>query len=103
MSKVVTANELATGLVVFLSTDGGWTHDLSHAREFADDAAAQDGLAGAKADEAKAIIVDPFVTDKEERTGERPKMTLRDTIRAFGPTIKFLPADRGTGSNAARA
>ena len=93
MSKIVTANTLATGTVVFLSQDGGWVDGVADARLFADAAAAEEGLAIGQRDAQHAIIVDPFVTDRNPEANGKPGMTLRDSIRAFGPTIKFLPAD----------
>ena len=92
MSKVVTANALSTGKVVFLGADGRWVEAVGQARDYPDAAAAEEGLARAKADADRAIIVDPFVTDAGPTENGRPKMTLRDTIRAFGPTIKFMPS-----------
>lgn len=94
MSKIVTANILATGAVVFFGANGAWVASIDQASVFADADAAEVGLALAKLDADKAIIVDPFVTDAgPEKKDGRPAMTLRDTIRAYGPTIKFLPTD----------
>ena len=63
------------------------------ARSFPAAEAAEAGLVEAKRDEECARIVDAFVTNKGPETDGRPAMTLRDTIRAFGPTIKYMPAD----------
>lgn len=101
MSKVVTANTLATGIVVFLGMDGGWTHAIADARVFPNADAAEDGLAAAKQDEVRALIVDPFVTDRGPDANGRPAMTLRDTIRAFGPTIRFRPTDQVSATDPA--
>ena len=89
MSKVVTANTLATGKVVFLGADG-WVETMGEAHFYADDAAADVGMERAVADAGKSLIVEPFVADAGPETDGRPKMTLRDTIRAYGPTIDFL-------------
>lgn len=97
MAKIVTANTLATGHVVFLAGDGGWVDALADAATFEDAAAAEHGLAGAQADVARGVIVDPFVTDRGPDRDGRPVMTLRDTIRAFGPTIHYLPTASGQG------
>lgn len=91
MSKVVTANQLTTGIVVFLGKNGSWTHDVAAAKIYATAEEAETGLLEAKDDEARALIVEPFVTDVGAEVEGRPKMTLRDTIRAFGPTISYLP------------
>ena len=97
MAKIVTANTLATGHVVFLAGDGSWVEVLARAATFDDAAAADEGLACAQRDAARGLIVDPFVTDKGPGDGGRPTMTLRDTIRAFGPTIRYLPGGAGQG------
>ena len=97
MAKVVTANLLATGSVVFLAPDGSWVAEVDQARLFDDAESAEDGLAQAKADADRAIVLEPFVTEAGPKTDGRPAMTLRDTIRAYGPTIQFLP----TGSKVA--
>lgn len=92
MPKIVTANMLATGSVVFLA-DCAWVRSVEQASVFADAEAAESGLAFAKRDAEKAIVVDPFVTDAGPKKDGRLAMTLRDTIRAYGPTIRSLPTD----------
>ena len=93
MPKVVTANLLATGAVVFFAGDAVWVDAIDDATSFDDAAASEAGLAEAKCDEARAIIVDPFIVDRVAAIDGTTKMTLRDTIRAYGPTIAFLPTD----------
>ena len=93
MPKIVTANMLATGTVVFLGDTGLWVDSVDDARTFSDADAADEGLAIGQRDAQRAIIVDPFVTDKGLPGDAKMGMTLRDSIRAFGPTIKFLPVD----------
>ena len=97
MAKIVTANTLATGHVVFMAADGAWVGTLDHAAAYEDAAAAEAGFAAALGDVQRGLIVDPFVTDKGPDKDGRPAMTLRDTVRAFGPTIRYLPAGAGQG------
>ena len=98
MAKIVTANTLATGHVVFRAADGSWVADVARAATFPDEAAAEETLMLARGDQERGLIVDAFVTDKGAVNGDgRPAMTLRDTIRAFGPTICYLPAGAGQG------
>ena len=87
MAKIVTANTLAAGHVVFLAANGGWVETLALAAPYDDNAAADHALAAAP----RGDVVDPFVTERGPETDGRPAMTLRDTIRAFGPTIAYLP------------
>lgn len=91
MSKIVTANTLSTGTVVFLGADDRWVAAVEDARIYPDAEAAEDGLAIGRRDAEHAIVVDPFVTDKKPATEGQRGMTLRDSIRAFGPTVRFGP------------
>ena len=91
MPKVVTANTLATGKVVFQGSDGAWVEAIAEARRYDDAAAAEEGLAKATVDVERAVVVEPFMVEAGAAEGGRPKMTLRDTIRAYGPTIRFMP------------
>lgn len=93
MPKVVTANTLATGHVVFLSGNGAWVTAVEAAMIYPDAATAEEGLALARRDADRSIVVEPFVTDRDPDADGKPAMTLRDSIRAYGPTIKYLPAD----------
>lgn len=94
MPKIVTANLLSTGTVVFLGDDEQWVGAIAAARVFENAESAEDGLAIGQRDAARAIVVDPFVTDNGPAPdGKRGGMTLRDSIRAHGPTIRYLPAD----------
>ena len=91
MSKVITANDLTSGNVVFLGKDDRWVASLAEAATFADDAAAEQGLARAQRDLERGVV-EPFVSTLGPDRDGRPSMTLRDTIRAYGPTVRFKPA-----------
>ena len=93
MPKVVTANTLATGRVVFLGTGGAWVAAVEEAMIYPDATAAEEGLALARNDADRSIVVEPFVTDRTPGNDGQSTMTLRDSIRAHGPTIRYLPAD----------
>lgn len=93
MSKIVTANTLATGRVVFLATDGRWVEDVTASAIYPDVIGAEAALAEAP----RAAIVEAFVTDRNADVEGRPTMTLRDTIRAFGPTIAYRPVGVARG------
>lgn len=91
MPKVVTANDLTTGAVVFLGPEG-WIAALADATTYPDADAAEVGMARAERDVGRAIVVEPFVTEVGIADSGKPAMKLRDRIRAFGPTIRFTPA-----------
>ena len=91
MSKIVTANMLASGRVVFLGAEGAWVEAVEDATVFADDAAAQVGMAQAQRDQDAALIVEAFVATRTVDKAGAPAMSLRDVIRAHGPTVRFRP------------
>ena len=91
MPKIITANMLATGAVVFLGPAGDWVRKVDEARLFPDSAAAGEGLAIGLRDAGSALVVDPFITDRDPAAATEG-MTLRDRIRAHGPTIRYLPS-----------
>lgn len=95
MPKVVTANMLATGSVVFFGPGDTWVGSLEEAVGFDDEAAADAALARAQRDQDRAIIVEPFLAERGPRSGDGPEMSLRDRIRAFGPTVRFGTPGRG--------
>ena len=81
--KAVTAWETVTGDVVWMRADGTWTKDIAELGAFTGEAA-EAALAAAVADEA--YVTDPYfmqVTTDGEIDGRE---TLRERIRATGPT-----------------
>tara|TARA_R110000796_G_scaffold63957_11_gene148040 strand:+ start:1475 stop:1780 length:306 start_codon:yes stop_codon:yes gene_type:complete len=84
--KAVTAWETATGQNVWMTASGSWTQDVSQIAAFTGDEA-EARLAEAMAQEG--IVTDPYfmeVTETGEITGRE---TLRETIRAKGPTVSY--------------
>ena len=88
MPDVITANRLTDGLVVFQTSDDGWTEDFIRAAVLSDPHATASALARAKQDEANNIVVDPYAIVVEERNGHLAPKALREAIRATGPTIR---------------
>ena len=88
MSQIVTANRLADGVVVFQDAGGGWAEDFALAAVYADAAALEAALAlGAEA-VALSQVVDPYAVEVEWRNGHYAPKTLREAIRASGPTVR---------------
>lgn len=84
--KAVTAWETLTGDVVWMNASGGWSKDPAAIGVFTGDSAEQ-ALAKAQAQEGE--ITDPYfmeVTPEGKITGRE---TLRETIRANGPTVPY--------------
>ena len=47
---------------------------------------------------ARSGIVDPLVIERKDGVEGASAMTLRNAIRAFGPTIDYMPASSRTAS-----
>lgn len=93
MLKVISANTLADGTVVYFKGEGSWIKEIADAKTFTLDADLKAGLALAKADEKHDLVVDPFDVDVQlSKDGHLEAISLRNAIRAKGPTIAFLPA-----------
>jgi hypothetical protein len=87
--KVITANRLVDGIVVYASRDDAWAERLAQAKVFASKADADEGLLLALEDAKRNLVVEPAVVEViEDASGLRPA-TLRESIRAKGPTIDF--------------
>lgn len=95
MSKVVvTANRLADGVVVYIGCDGSWSETIEEAKVFATKEDAEAGLGAAHNDAKRNLIVEPFIVEVAEDAAGLHAVTLREAIRARGPTIDFLPPVR---------
>jgi hypothetical protein len=91
MPKVISANRLADGIVVYAGRDGSWFEGLSQAKIFASKAEAETGLLVAQNDAKRNLVVEPVVVEVTEDASGLRAVTLREIIRARGPTIDFLP------------
>lgn len=87
MSQMIVVNRLTDGLVVFFTADGGWTGDIVEGAVMDDETEQQAFLERAKADEARCIVIDPYLIDVTEAEGKRRPTSIRESIRAFGPTV----------------
>ncbi|MCB2052872.1 MAG: DUF2849 domain-containing protein [Geminicoccaceae bacterium] len=87
VSRVLTANHLASGDVVYLAADG-WTPLLRDAL-IASDAAAEACLLGRAArDEEADIVVDPYLVEVEHSAGRIEAVHYRERFRARGPSVR---------------
>lgn len=84
--KTVTAWETASGKVVWMRADGSWTTDPSEIGVFTNDAA-DEALANAKAQEG--TITDPYFMEVTVDGQVAGRETLRESIRANGPTVPY--------------
>jgi hypothetical protein len=83
--KIVTANRLDNGAVVYLDEGESWTTSLSEAAKFADPDA-KSALASAQARVTE--IADVYLVDVEENGALTGRETLRESIRRKGPTVR---------------
>ena len=84
---MIIANRLNDGLVVFLTADGGWSVDIANGVVITGSAEEERLLAAAKADEAGCKVVDPNLIDVTVEGGSPRPVAIRESIRAFGPTV----------------
>jgi Protein of unknown function (DUF2849) len=94
MSQVITANRLTDGIVVYVGHDGAWTRQINKAKLFTSKAEAEDGMLAARDDAKRNLVVEPCLIDVTDEASGRRALTLRESIRARGPTIDFLPQSR---------
>lgn len=90
-AKVITANDLGDGLVVFLAADGGWTHRIAEARVLNDGPDLDAANAYAKQQHDDRVVVEPYPIDVVVGEDGIPvPVRLREKIRADrGPTIGY--------------
>jgi Protein of unknown function (DUF2849) len=101
-AKVITANDLREGLVVFLDHDGGWTVRIAEARVLEDGPDLDGALAYAKAQSDAQIVLEAYPIDVDVKDGVPVPARLREKIRADrGPTIAYGEAERAKLTGAA--
>lgn len=89
--RVITANRLQDGTVVWLAADGVWVEEVDRALASDDDNDVNALLAEAKALESAGRLIGVYEVDVELESGAgsqrlRP-VRLRERIRARGPTV----------------
>lgn len=85
--RMIIANRLTDGLVVFLTPAGGWSVDIGEGVVIDDEDEAGRLLEQAKSDETHCKIVDPNLIDVTVDGGPPRPTAIREAIRAFGPTV----------------
>ena len=83
--RVVTANRLRDGVIVYFNSDSGWTADIREATVASGEDA--ETLTAAAEKDAKAnLVVGVYAI---EITGDHQPLTARERIRADGPSIRY--------------
>jgi hypothetical protein len=86
--KIVTANRLRQGDVVYLTDTGKWSIHLNQSRTTRDAAELEAMLAQAgEAVEAREIVA-PYEMEVVEVDGILQPLSTREIIRAAGPTVR---------------
>ena len=86
--KVISANRLADGLVVYLTEDGRWVERIENAWAFDPDLNTDDARAAADNALARQHIVDPQAIEVGTSDGHIRPTRFRELIRAQGPTVR---------------
>ena len=86
--KILTANDLASGLVVYLGPDARWVDQLKDALLISDPVSANDCLAWAETQGAR--IVGPYLIDADLAADGTPiPQHFREGFRMRGPSNQF--------------
>ncbi len=82
---VITANDVRSGRCVWLNRDGSWSSQLDMVEPLDDEAARDQALTLAKADQAR--VCDPYAIEVQRDGSTTVACSLRERIRAQGPTV----------------
>lgn len=85
--KVITANRLVDGRVVYLDAAGAWSQRFSQARRY-DAAAADAALETLSRTPAAAEVVDRYAIEVGGGSGQPAPRGQRETIRTRGPSVR---------------
>lgn len=98
--QVLTGNRLSDGRVVFLTPEGGWDLAIDAAR-FArtPEEAAELERIGAEATAAN-VILDTYLVEVTEDSGQPVPVRLRERFRIAGPTVGHSRGDNGQAGRA---
>lgn len=89
--RVITANRLIDGAVVWRDAAGRWRGEIDRAAASDDDETVARMLAGAREEEAAGVVIGPYEIEVDvEQTAVSRRLLpthLRERIRAGGPTV----------------
>ncbi len=91
--QIVTANDLRSGAVVYLTADGTWSRALRDAELLADPEAASARLA--EAGRRGSEVVGPYLAPARRSPGGVEPTHIREAIRLAGPSRQVLPQSTG--------
>ncbi|MDP6602832.1 MAG: DUF2849 domain-containing protein [Rhodospirillales bacterium] len=85
--KVMTANRLRDGAVVYLANGGAWSERITDALIAATDAEVRALEDRAAADERALLVVETYLFDVDPKPDGPAPLSQRERIRAAGPTV----------------
>ena len=92
-ARILTANRLGDGAVVYRAPDGSWVENMAGAEISRDDVSAAALTEAGARDLAAQRVVGPYLMDiAEAPEGPRP-LSQRERIRAAGPTVAYGKAE----------
>ena len=86
-AQIVTANRLLDGEVVYMTSSGDWSEDLTDSVVAQDTEDADDLLSKATTASQELVIVGPYLADVDMSEGKVVALSQREIIRATGPTV----------------
>jgi hypothetical protein len=86
--KILTANDLLSGGVVYLTTQGAWSSFISQAHLSGDNDTEQKLSDLGKEAVEQQVIVEPFFIDITEREGQPVPVRYREFLRVNGPSVR---------------
>jgi Protein of unknown function (DUF2849) len=89
IATIISANRLTDGTVAYLDADGNWVGSLDAARIFLAKDEETVALEAAQRAVDRNIVLDPLVVEVAETVAGRRTKSLRNTIRASGPTVDY--------------
>ena len=88
MSQMIIANRLVDGLVIYMGPKGEWVGSISEGAVFENEHDAQHWLVMAQQAVEDSVVVDPYLIDIDAGGGKSLPVGARETIRAFGPSVR---------------
>lgn len=102
MPQMIIANRLTDGLVIYMGGEGAWVDSINEGALLQTEAETERWLAVAEKAVEDCEVVDPYLIEVNVDHGKRRPQGARETIRAFGPSVRTdlldaQGAGRGTG------
>jgi hypothetical protein len=88
MSQMIIANRLHDGLIVFLAADGVWVESIQEGWLIEGDPDRSGALRIGELAQRSNQVVGPDLIEVTERNGTRMPVSVREAIRASGPTVQ---------------